>query len=151
MAVFDHQAFAVKFVTAMNDQDQTAFNALVAPDFITEWPQTRERIRGIPNYWAVMNGAPSGMAGRGNELGTLTAQPTDAVRLAAPSFTFVTVEGAGNSGTITCKARFPDGADRWVVALYRLRDERLAKITVFFAAVSEPPQWRAHLVERIEQ
>ena len=150
MAIFDHQAFAVKFVTAMNDQDQPAFNALVTTDFVTEWPQTRERIRGLANYWSVMAGAPSGMAGRGNELGTLSTQPTDAVRLAAPSFTFVTVEGAGSSGTITCKARFPDGADRWVVALYRLRDGKLAKITVFFAPVSDPPEWRAHLVERLE-
>lgn len=31
MAIFDHQEFAVRFVTAMNNQDQTAFNTLVTP------------------------------------------------------------------------------------------------------------------------
>jgi hypothetical protein len=146
VAVFDHQALATKFVNAMNSQDRAAFEALVTPDLIAEWPQSGERIRSFENYWAIMEGIPGGPTG--NLVDTLKAKATDGVKLVAPSFTFVTVEGAGNSGTFTCRAKMPSG-DRWVIALYSLRDGRIAKLTAFFAPMFEAPAWRAHLVERM--
>ena len=57
--------------------------------------------------------------------------------------------GGGNTGTITLKAKYPDGSDWWVVSLYHLRDGRIAQTTSFFAPVYPAPEWRRQWVERL--
>ena len=147
MTVFDHQALAHRFAAAMNAGDKALFKALVTVDFVTEWPQSGERVRGLANFEAVLDHYPGGQGGRGHDLETLRARPSDAVKLVAPSYTFVAVEGGGNTGTITLKAKYPDGSDWWVVSLYHLRDGRIAQTTSFFAPVYPAPEWRRQWVE----
>jgi hypothetical protein len=148
MALFDHETFARRFANAMSDQDQNAVAQLMTEDFVTEWPQTGERVRGPANFWAIIENYPDRIRG-GDDLTTLVTRPGAAMKLVAPAYTFVAVEGAGITGTFTLKVKYPDGSDWWVITLYRLRGDRLAYCTTFFAPVLPSPEWRAQWVERM--
>jgi hypothetical protein len=56
--------------------------------------------------------------------------------------------GAGDTFTALTKARYPDGSKYHVISIIEVRDERIAKVTTFFAAEFEAPDWRAEWVER---
>jgi len=64
-------------------------------------------------------------------------------------FTVMKVEGSGTVGTATFMTRYPDGSTWWVVTMYELRGEQIARSTTFFAPLFEAPEWRASCVERI--
>ena len=151
MAIVDHRALARRFAEAMNNRDRNAFRALLTEDFATDWPQSKERIRGFDNFWATIENYPGASeAGLGNDIATLSSQPVDGLKLVAPSFVFVSVEGAGNSGTFTLRVRYPDGSYWWVITLYHLREGRIAQTTTFFAPEFPAPEWRAHWVEPMQ-
>ena len=144
----DHRALAERFAAAMNNRSRAEMAALLTEDFVTEWPQSGERVRGFDNFWATIENYPrAGSAQMGNDISTLRTQPADGLKLVAPSFVFVTVEGGGNSGAFTMRVRYPDGLRWWVVTLYHLRDGRMAHSTTYFAPEFPAPAWRAQYVE----
>ncbi len=77
----------------------------------------------------------------------MRAQASDEHRVIAPLFTVVRVQGRGDAGTTTLRARYPDGSVWWIVVIYELRDGRIARSTSFFAPEFEAPEWRAPFVE----
>jgi hypothetical protein len=105
-------------------------------------------VRGAANFWAIIDNYPGRVPG-GDDLTTLVTRPGAAMKLLAPAYTFVAVEGAGSTGTFTLKVKYPDGSDWWVITLYRLRADRLSHCTTFFAPVLPSPEWRAQWVERM--
>lgn len=64
-----------------------------------------------------------------------------------PVFTVFRVEGSGNVGTAMFRARYPDGSTWWVVNLFEVRGERIARNTVLFAPLFDAPAWRAPYTE----
>ena len=150
MALFDHEGLVRRYAEAMNTNNRQLMAAQVTADFITDWPQSGERVRGLENFWAIIDNYP-GANGRppANDVGSVHAHPTPELKLVAPSFTFVSVDGGGNSGTFTLKSRYPDGSHWWIVALYTLRDDRMAHTTTYFAPAFDAPDWRAQWVERM--
>ena len=46
------------------------------------------------------------------------------------------------------QARYPDGSDYHVISILEVRDGLIAKVTTYFAAEFEAPDWRAGWVER---
>lgn len=149
MTLFDHQALALRFVAALRAGDIATLRTVFTEDCVTEWPQSGERVRSLADFAAILDNYPGGPAGRQQELETLRARPVDTLKLVAPTYTFVAVEGGGNTGTITVKGRYPDGSDWWIVTLYRLRDGKIAQATNFFAPVYPAPEWRRQWVELI--
>lgn len=149
MTVFDHEALVRRFAKAMNTADRELMATAITPDYVTDWPQSGERVHGFDNLWAIVTNYPDAGGRVANDLDSVRTHPASGMKLMAPSFTFVAVEGAGNTGTFTLKVRYPDGSDWWVVSLYRLRDERMASATTFFAPVFPAPEWRAKWVERV--
>lgn len=81
------------------------------------------------------------------DLSTVHARAGDEHRVIAPLFTVVRVQGRGDAGTTTLRARYPDGSWWWIV-VYELRDGRIACSTSFFAPEFEAPAWRAPFIER---
>lgn len=82
---------------ASNDFDSVA--AVMAPDVVIEWPQSRERIRGVANYARVNAEYPSAgpwrftverLVASGSEVVT-QVRVTDGVQVAEP-ISFFTVE-----------------------------------------------------------
>ncbi len=118
---------------------------LLHPDFVEEWPQSGERIRGKANLRAILENYPGGVS--------LEATPTyhgqDGEWAMTPGYTVVRVTDRGNDGTGLIRIRYGDGSEWWMVALFELRDGLLHRQTTFFAEPFDPPEWRSQWVERI--
>ena len=143
----DHKALADRMHRAMSTRDRELMRSVLADDFVEEYPQSGERVRGFDNYWSIGEHYPGGLPDAEDEV--LETRPNAAVKLVAPSFALVSVEGAGNSGTATLRITYPDRSVWWAVMLYRLRDGRIVRMTTFFAPEYRAPEWRSQWVERM--
>lgn len=123
--------------------DYEALAKLRHPDFLEEWPQSGERIRGHIAHRQIHEGYPGGTP-RPNPIGIVGAADQWVV---TPSFTIVGVAGSGDEFTTVGLGSYPDGSTAYVVSILRLREGTVAKATTFFAPPFEPPAWRASLVE----
>lgn len=144
----DHLAIFTRVMESLNDCNYDEWETLVTEDYTEEYPQSGEIIRGRRNVRAALENYPGGgLPKDGLELSTARVAATEARWVKTPTFTFVRVEGTGNVGTAALKARYPDGTVWWVVFLYELRGEKLAKSTAFFAPFFEAPEWRKQYAE----
>jgi hypothetical protein len=132
--------------------DWDEMRSLMHPDFVEEWPQSGERIRGFENRRAMWEnypgGAPEGVGVRrilGGEDRIIDA-PVPAGPF--PMFTVVRVVGTGDSFTYEGTATYPSGDTSHVVMIVELRDEKVWRLTTYFAAPFDAPEWRAAWVER---
>jgi SnoaL-like domain len=143
----DHHAIITRLVKTLNEQNYDLWETLVTEDYFEEYPQSGEVIRGPKNVRAAVENYPQGLAKDSLDMSDARVAATDARWVRTPTFTFVRVEGSGNVGTAAFKARYPNGSTWWIVILYELRGDRLAKATAFFAPIFEAPEWRKPYVE----
>jgi ketosteroid isomerase-like protein len=135
-----------RFAKAIQDKDFDAQSALLADDFIEEMPQSGERTRGKANWAAIARGYPGGV-------GTVDA---DSARLVGaedtwvltPAFAVMRIEGSGDVYTYVGTVRYSDGQTWQMIAIIELRAGKIAKMTTWYAAPFDAPDWRAPLVER---
>jgi hypothetical protein len=135
-----------RFAKAIQDKDFDAQSALLADDFIEEMPQSGERTRGKANWAAIARGYPGGV-------GTVDA---DSARLVGaedtwvltPTFAVMRIEGSGDVYTYVGTVRYSDGQTWQMIAIIELRAGKIAKMTTWYAAPFDAPDWRAPLVER---
>lgn len=144
----DHQALIEKFGRALNEASPQLFGELLAEDYVEEYPQSGEVIRGRHNMISIIENYP----GRDGDMSlgraeTLSVKGFDAYRPVAPTFAVVRVEGAGDSGVATVRATYPDGSQWWIVSIYSLKGDRIARMRTFFAPDFPAPEWRAQWVE----
>lgn len=117
-----------EFWETMETNDFRAAGELLHDDFLLEWPQTKERIRGRDNFAAVNSNYPA--AGRWH----FTIN-----RLVADENTGVT------DVTVTDGAR----VDR-AITFFELRDGRIWRLTEYWPEPDEAPAWRSRWVESTE-
>lgn len=144
----DHRALLERFVAAMNRHDYDALDELFTEDVVHDYPQSGEVVRGLRNFRATIENYPSGLLEDAIDSETLRVTAGDEIRVLAPLFTVVRVEGAGNEGTYALRTRYPDGSTWWTIGFHHLRDGRIDRATVYFAPEFEAPEWRAAYVER---
>lgn len=108
-------------------------------DAVLEYPQSRERFRGLANIRAQFEHYPDLDPG-GSELEEVIAERR--AYALSPSYTVIGVEGSGDRGTAIIRVRYPDGSLWWAVNVYELRDGRITRSRTYFAADFEPPEWR---------
>lgn len=138
--------FLARFFDAMTRRDMDALAALLHPEFIEDYPQSGERIRGPANVRAIIENYPGGV---GEALEKPTYHGGDEEWVLTPAYFVVRVTDAGDTGTGVIKVRYPDGSEWWMIVLFELKDDLLYRQTAFFAAPFEAPEWRAGWVERI--
>jgi hypothetical protein len=113
--------------TAANDRDWDAFTATLADDVVYEVPQTRERIRGSAAY---LRFNTEGFPG---DWHLHIVRIVGEERHAASWIDFTNAAGTTQPG----------------LCVFELNDAgRIARITDFWPDPYEPPEQRAHLVER---
>jgi ketosteroid isomerase-like protein len=144
----DHQALAERYAIALSHGDLAVIDEVFTEDFVDEYPQSGEVIRGRHNLRAMMEHRPGLPSEHGPDLSTVRAWAGDEHRVLAPLFTVVRVQGRGDAGTTTLRVRYPDGSWWWIVVVYEVRGGRIARSTSFFAPQFEAPGWRAPFVER---
>ena len=67
-----------------------------------------------------------------------------------PGYTVLPLAGGGSYTAFT-RTRYPDGSIWYVINIFRLRDGRIWRATTYFAPEFPAPEWRAHLVERVDK
>jgi hypothetical protein len=136
----DHRAIFERVADIINRQDWDAFGTVFTDDFVEEYPQSGEVIRGLSNAVAVRRNYPGGLGGVDTSSARL---PASGAQWAVTSmFTVVRLEGGEDTATVIFKARYPDGSTWWLTAVYELRGEKIAHSTMLFAPNFEPPDWR---------
>ncbi len=141
--MIDHRALFERVADVMNRRDWDAFGTLFTEDYVEEYPQSGEVIRGPANAIAVRQNYPGGVVGGGVD--TLDAiVPTAAPKYAlSPRLTLIRIEGTPDVATAVFKSRYPDGSTWWLTSIYELRGDRIAKATILFSPTLQAPQWRA--------
>ncbi len=138
-----------RYVEVLNRQDWGELDNLLHADYVEEYPQSGERIRGIANIKALMSNYPGAEAIAGN-VANVDVVGGEAEWLVTPAFTVVRVEGSGDVFTGVARSRYPDGSLWHVVALLKMRDGKIWRSTTFFAQAFPAPEWRSQWVEPIE-
>jgi ketosteroid isomerase-like protein len=109
----------------MEKQDWSAAGELLHDDFVQEWPQSGERIRGRQNAMAINQNYPG-----------------------FPSQTLGRVLAAGD--LVTSEVTLDYGGQVYQgVSIFEFRDGKIAKETDYFAQPFGAPAWRAQWVERM--
>ena len=108
----------------MEKQDWGAAGSLLHDDFVQEWPQSGERIRGRDNAMAINQNYPG--------------FPTSTVGRILATGDLVTSEIVLDYG----------GQIYHGVSIFEFRDGLIVKETDYFAQPFQAPSWRARWVER---
>ena len=137
------------YVDVLNRQDWDELERFLHPDYVEEYPQSGERIRGIPNIKALMANYPEADAIAGN-VANVDVVGGEADWLMTPAFTVVRVEGSGDVFSGVARSRYPDGSTWHIVALVKMREGKIWRSTTFFAQDFTAPDWRSQWVERTE-
>jgi len=148
MAELTNREVVEHFIDAMNANDLDRAGEHLADDFVADYPQSRERIRGKANRRAVVENYP-GRAERDFAPGKPGAIVGDDQWVMTPAMSLVRLNGSGERFTATGEINYPSG-ERWhVVQLFELRGGKIAKLTTYFAPPFEPAAYRARFVERM--
>ena len=138
----DFRAVFERVADVMNRRDWDGFSRVFTEDYVEEYPQSGEVIRGLRNAIDVRRNYPGGLAEQGVDVASVRVAGSD-TWVMTPRFTLVRAEGSDNIGTVMWRVRYPDGSIWWLVALYELRGDMVERATMFFAPVFDPPEWRA--------
>jgi ketosteroid isomerase-like protein len=128
MTAIDHRRLVERFWSAMAANDFRAAGALLHDDYVLEWPQSGERIRGRDNFVAVNEHYPAAGPWR------ITLRRIVADR-----------DGVATEVEVTDGVR----RDR-AVTFSELRDGRIARQIEYWPDPTEPAAWRARWVERTD-
>jgi hypothetical protein len=153
MAEITAQALNARYVRALNDHDWVAMADILHPDFVTDWPQSGERVVGLDNLRRILDGYP------GTSQGNMAAAMEGSARVFAagerwivtPMFTTIRVSGTADRYTSVARARYPNGEVWYVIALVEVRDDLMYHSTTFFAPIYPAPEWRAAFVEPLAE
>jgi ketosteroid isomerase-like protein len=131
--VLDNRTIIEQFIQAMAQNDWEAQDRLLSDDFVEEYPQSGEVIKGKANRRAIIENYPGGEPRETSE--------------SRPGPKLPVVTGGGDQFTVTGQIKYPNGETWHIVSLVELRDGKIAKVTDYFGAPFEAPAWRAPYVE----
>lgn len=135
-----HAAVMHRLAEILRDQDWARMDECFAADATLEFPQSRERFRGIDNIQAQWANYPSLDPGS-SELEEVIGEPK--AYALSPSYTVIAIDGSGSAGTAIIRVRYPDGSLWYAINVYELRDGLISRCRTFFAPDFDPPDWRA--------
>lgn len=96
-------------------------------DFVLEWPQSGERVRGVANWQGVHEHRPGGI----------------------PTIKVGRTIGAGDVWVSESTVDYGDGKTWYRTSIFELKDGKIWRETDFFAQPFEAPEWRSKWVERM--
>ena len=117
-----------RHIEALQRGDAAVLGEILADDFVQEWPQTGERVRGVQACLAVAQAYPGGM----------------------PVMDVGRVTGEGDHWVVQGVMHYPDGSEYHVATVLEFADGKVRRQTDYFGPPFPAPEWRAPLVERFE-
>jgi SnoaL-like domain len=135
------------YIAALSARDDEAMGRLRADDYVLDYPQSGERIRGHRTERVIAEHYPGGLPDIDDAPQVVGI---DDRWVMSPSFTFERLAGSGEAWWLEARVTYPDGSLWHLIAMCRLRDGRIHRETNYWAEPFDPPAWRASWVERIE-
>jgi len=133
-----------RYARAHVDHDYDMMDQLRHADYVGEYPQSGERIRGTANVRAIMENYPSRP-----KVATRAVIGTENQWVSTPLGTVLKIMGTGDVYTVLSTLTYPGDPRPWHLAIViELRDGKVVKETTIFGAAFDPPEWRARWVER---
>jgi len=142
----NNQKVVERYVRAVFENDFETQERVLHADFISEWPQSGERVRGRANVRAIGTNYPGGAV----KADVKAVRGAEDRWVTTPVGTLLRVIGTGDVYTALFTAIYPGDARLWhCAAVVELRDGKVLKSTVIFGAPFDAPAWRARWVERM--
>jgi SnoaL-like domain len=133
---------------AIAADDRDAQCALLAEDYVLEYPQSGERLRGKANKRALLDHVPGGLENAKLAFGRVIG--TDDQFVTGPMWNMIHLSGSGDEFQVTGTIRYPDGQTWHFVTLLTLRGGKIWRETGYFGPPFEAPGWRSEWVERTD-
>ena len=130
----DNRTIVEQYLSAMAANDIEKQEQFLSDDFVEEYPQSGEVIRGKENRRAIIENYPGGTPRETSQSGPSPKPPV--------------LTGSGDRFTAAGQITYPNGETWHAISLIEVRDGKIAKITDYFAAPFEAPAWRAPYVEK---
>lgn len=135
------------FVKAMDTLDFDALERLIHPEYVGEYPQSRERFRGYAAFRAQLEQYPEGAPAGSSDTQAMMMIGEEDRWVVTPGYTVVPLAGP-NLFTAVLRTRYPDGTYWHVITIIEFRDGLMFRSTTFFAPEYEAPEWRRGLTEQ---
>jgi len=133
-----------RYAKAHVDHDYDAMDELRHAEYVCEYPQSGERIRGTANVRAIMENYPTKP-----DFTTASVIGSEDKWVSTPVGTLLRIMGTGDVYTTLSRFMYPGDSRPWHQAsVIEMRDGKVVKETTIFGAAFDPPQWRAQWVER---
>jgi hypothetical protein len=130
----DNMAIAAEFERVLRSGDFGEISRLAqewaTDDFVEEWPQSGERLT--------------------KEAALRVGENYQEKSGTSPKFNYKRMLGGGDVFVIEGTIDYGDGVPVSYVGIGELRDEKIAKLTEYFANPFEAPEWRKPYVEMME-
>jgi hypothetical protein len=133
------------YLRALMDNDGVAMGALRHRDWMVDYPQSGERIRGHASDRAVADNYPGGVP----DIAPQGVVGSEDRWVVSPSFTYERIVGSGDTWFVHGKALYADGSTWYVASIYHLRDGLIHHEITYWAQPFDAPDWRAQWVEAI--
>jgi hypothetical protein len=135
------------FLRALGTQDFATLEQLIHPDYVGEYPQSRERFRGYAAFRAQLEQYPGGAPPGPGDVADALLIGGDDRWVITPGYTVLPLSGPDRY-TAVLRVVYPDGQPWHVITIVDLRDNLIHRSTTYFAPEYEPPEWRRGLTER---
>jgi hypothetical protein len=141
--VEDREVIVNRWVKALQEHDWAALEDLYHADAIQEFPQSGERVVGLANILSIVQnypGAPSTELRRSSGTGD---------RFVMNGMMMPTrIRGLGDVWVVEASMDYEAAGVFEFVAVLDFRGDKIMHEVAYFAARSDPPEWRSQWVER---
>ncbi len=110
----------------ISKQDWNSMREYFHEDFVQEWPQSGERIRGVDNVLAINQGYPG-----------------------LPKINVRRLLASGDLVTAEVTLDYPEAGTYQGVSIFEFRDDKIVKETDYFGQAFQAPEWRSKWVEKM--
>ena len=145
----DNRRVVEQYIEGRKTQDWEAVGALHHADFTSEFPQTGELIPSHDKWVAIYSRFEGGLPeAEADEVhgGSEAVHVVTPLPMMTP---VITVVGSGDTFTVTGKAQYSNGNEYYIIAILQLKEGKILKETLYWAAPTAAPEWRSERVERI--
>lgn len=143
MSETGNREVVARYVAASAANDWDELTKLRAIEWIEDWPQSGERIRGSDHYRAIHEQFPGGMP----QYDVDRVVGSDDRWVASPLFTPIKIMGSGDAWMVEGRFSYPNGEVYLGVKHLELRDGRVRHETTYWAPPFPAPEWRRRWVE----
>ncbi len=134
------------YLDAVANRDLDEATRLRHRDWVSEWPQSGERVRGDDNWRAIDEAFPGGHP----DVRHAHVVGSEDRWVMTPAFTFQRMVGSGQFWWADGDITYANGETWKVVILLEVLDRQIHREVVFYAEPFEAPEWRASYVERMD-